>query len=75
MKESRGPQKMRKRDGGGQKLNFPVFERSQTYLPRRVLSMDEYLDFVEFCLEFNPDRGKVHDDRKRKMAGTRFALK
>ncbi|MBI2166645.1 MAG: hypothetical protein HYU34_00165 [Candidatus Omnitrophica bacterium] len=74
MKKSDGPSKApkaRKKEG---KLNFPVFTGSLPS-PSRHLSMDEYLDFLEFCLEFHPDRGKVHDDRKRKMVGTRFALK
>lgn len=56
-----------------EKLDFPVFTRSLPP-PSRFLSMDEYLDFVEFCLECRPDRGKELRPQ-RKMLGCRFVLK
>jgi hypothetical protein len=55
------------------KLNLPIINKP---LPKpKTLSMDEYLEFVEFNLKHNFDRKAYKEEKKKFSVNVPFSLK
>ena len=53
-------------------LEFPVIENVN--LTKKILSMDEYLKFVQFNLTYTLDKEAYAKWKKRRTVNTRFLL-
>lgn len=56
-----------------EKLNFPVITKP---LPEsKILSMDEYLEFVKFHLKYTFDRKAYRKEKKKLSVNMPFSIK